>query len=134
MRADNIDLDFVPEENRLQLTELSGTASVTQPVTAKSKPLPGMKAASIHIEFQPDGRAVKRAVMTDRADLTLIGDENERRDVRADVISVTLGSDGQRATGLKAQGTVIIDLPGKRKTTPSRQIRSETLEAAGTGR
>jgi lipopolysaccharide export system protein LptA len=130
MLARDIDLDFVPDETQLQSTDLRGAASLTQPPTATSKP-PQMKAETIHIEFQKDGRAAKRAVMTDRALLTLIGADNAERRIQANAITVLLSADGARATGLNAQGTVIVNLP-ESADTPGRQIRAETFDATGT--
>jgi lipopolysaccharide export system protein LptA len=130
MRAKEIDLDFAPSESTLTATDLRGGASVTQPATPKSKP-PQMKAENIHIDFQPDGRAARRAVLTEKASLDLIGTDNAIRNVKGDSISVVLSLDGQRATALNGQGAIIVTLPESAEA-PGRTINADVLDAKGT--
>ncbi|MGE0450760.1 MAG: hypothetical protein AB7Q29_14400 [Vicinamibacterales bacterium] len=129
--ADNAFARLTEEEQGLELLELRGNSKIT-PAPGATGGLQALSARDIDLQYAPDGRVLQRAVLTGNADLRLNGEARQQpRRVASSDMTITLGPDGARPTGLVARDNVRVTLPGA-PGEASRTIASRTLDGTGT--
>ena len=113
-------------EDIIRYLELRGNASSQ----GGNGPLQSMKAEAIDLDYTDDGTMLERAILNGTASFTTAPDEHaSSRTLSGGGLDVQMAADGTVKTVIGRDG-VQLDLP-QAAGTPSRSIRSRTLDAGG---
>jgi LPS export ABC transporter protein LptC/lipopolysaccharide transport protein LptA len=127
IQADTAVAHVTPDEERIELLELRGSSRITT-----ADPMPGslqlMAGRDIDLKYRPDGRTLEQANLMDTAMLEIAGDAAAARQIAANTIAVTVGSDGATPTLLTGRDNVRLTMPGETKGS-TRTIAARALDA-----
>jgi lipopolysaccharide transport protein LptA len=130
IEAENAVAFLTPDEKRIQMLELRGSSRVEG--TAQSDGgLEAMTARDIDLTYGPDGRTLRRAVLSGDGVINLASSaRSPRRTLSGQFIDIGLAKDGGTLTTLNASDRVLLELFAD-KTTPARTIKSAVLRSSG---
>ena len=126
MSANDMDLDYTDDGQRLEAVQLDGTAAVAR--TGEKGASQQMLAESIRQQLAADGAS--HLVLERNASIVMIEEQGRGgRRMAADALDLDLAADGAltRAAG---RANVRLDLPAA-EGTPARSIRATTLDGTG---
>jgi lipopolysaccharide export system protein LptA len=132
IRTDLAQMHLTETEQGLAVMQMRGHAGIV-PLVANSN-TPEMHGDDIDLEFHPDGRTIRRAVLIRTATLALASPQG-RRQIAADRLDAELAPDGHTVKALTGTstpaGVVQVTLP-QTADAPRRIIKSKILNATGT--
>ncbi len=128
LMADTILLHFTDDEKGLQLIEMQGHSAVVPNQGGGDGP-PDMRADNINLEFQPDGRTLRHAMLEGTARVVQV-ENHTRQTIVGNAIDVVTGTDGRTVTNLEAKQNVVVTLPATADA-PARTIRAASLVTSG---
>jgi lipopolysaccharide export system protein LptA len=133
IRTDLATMHLTDDEQGIAVMQLRGHSGIIPLMAAGNDP--EMHGDDIDLEFYPDGRTIRRALMKRQARLMLAGGAAARRQVTGESLDVTLAANGQSVLSLTgtppAGGVVEVTLPAT-SDAPRRVIRSLSLTSSGT--
>ena len=130
IEADTAVAYLTPDEQRIQMLELRGRSSV-KGASRTDGGLEGMTARDIDLTYAPDGRTLRRSVLSGNGVITLAGSEGSaRRKLSGQFIDLGLAPDGTTLVALDARDSVLLELFAD-KTTPARTIKANALQGSG---
>lgn len=131
IRTDVASMHLTDDEQGIAVMQMRGHSGIV-PLAAGSN-APEMHGDDIDLEFHPDGRTIRRALMKRQATLALAGAQG-RRQVSGDTIDASLAPDGQTVSALTASpvagGLVEVSLP-QTADAPRRIIRARQMNGSG---
>jgi len=126
--ADSAQMHLSDDNHSLQMMELHAHAAIV-PVGGGAEAAPEMHADDITLEFQGDGRTIKRAQLLRQASMLLSGATGKKQ-ITGDLLDVQLAKDGQTVTNITGTGGTKVALPLSADT-PQREITSKSFAAHG---
>jgi lipopolysaccharide export system protein LptA/urease beta subunit len=121
---------LTPDEKRIQTLELRGRSSV-KGAPRTDGGLEGMTARDIDLIYAPDGRTLRRSVLSGDGVITLGASAGSaRRKLSGQFIDLGLAQDGTTLVALNARDRVRLELFAD-KTTPARTIKANALQGSG---
>lgn len=130
INAETAAMHLNDDNHGIQLMELRQHAGIV-PVAGAGQ-TPEMHGDDINLEFQPDGRTIKRSTLMRNASLVMSGNTG-RKQISGSQLDVQLGKDGQTVTSLSTDPNgVSVSLPASGDT-PKRDITAKQLIASGDG-
>ena len=121
---------LTPDETRIQMLELRGRSSV-KGAPRTDGGLEGMTARDIDLTYAPDGRTLRRAVLSGDGVITIAGSAGSAgRKLSGQFIDIGLAPNGATLVAITARDTVLLQLFAD-KTTPARTIKANALEGSG---
>ena len=121
---------LTPDEKRIQMLELRGRSSV-KGAPRTDGGLEGMTARDIDLSYAPDGRTLRRSVLSGDGVITLGASAGSaRRKLAGQFIDLGLAQDGTTLVALNARDRVLLELFAD-KTTPARTIKASALQGSG---
>ncbi len=121
---------LTPDETRIQMLELRGRSSV-KGAPRTDGGLEGMTARDIDLTYAPDGRTLRRSVLSGDAVITLARSaDSARRKLSGQFVDLGLAPDGTTLVALNARDRVLLELFAD-KTTPARTIKAGALQGSG---
>lgn len=116
------------DNHGVQLMELHQQAGIV-PIAGAGQ-TPEMHGDDINVEFQSDGRTIKRSQLLRKATMVLSG-QSGRKQITGDMLDVQLARDGQTVTRLSGNGGPVVVMLPATGYTPERTISGRQLEAIG---
>lgn len=118
------------DEQGLEMLELRGNSRIT-PAPGGTGGLQALSARDIDLQYAPGGQLLQQAVLTGDADLRLNGEARQQtRRISSRDMTISVGPDGTRPTGLTARDNVRVILPGANGAA-SRTIAAHALDGTG---
>lgn len=126
LAATSAQMHLDPTNEGIQVMQLLQRASIVPAGGSKS---PEMRGDDIMLEFLPDGRTIKRALLDRQASMILSGDGKKQID--GNKLDVQLAGDGQTVTSLSGSGAPLVVTLGATADTPQRTIKSRSMNSSG---
>jgi LPS export ABC transporter protein LptC len=131
IEADSAMAYLAADEDRLRLLELRGSSRVTLAAPPPGQ-LESMTARDMNLAYAEDGRTLQQATLAGDATTHIAGPAGQRgRRLSADWIEFVLAPDGTTLLSLTARDRVELEIPGVDAASPTRRIRSVSLDGHG---
>ena len=126
INAETAQLHMSEDNHGVQMMELHQHASIAPTGGSKT---PEMRGDDITLEFQGDGRTIKRTQMFRSASMALAA-ATGRQSVSGDMVDATLAADGATVTSLRVPGNAKVSMP-MTKDAPQRDITAKEMTGRG---